>query len=104
MRWSLLVICAMSCAFPRSPAAQPAIPLSCLNPGDTLDVVTSHKVVEPGEALRLARRAVPNAEVLRAALCRAPDALVFLIVLLRRDGRIVRVTVDALSGKITSTN
>ena len=76
------------------------MPLTCLSPGDTLDVVTARKVVTPSEALGLARKVVPNSEVLRAALCRAPNALVFLITLLRKDGRLVRLTVDALSGKV----
>lgn len=80
--------------------AEGSPPLTCLSPGDTLDVVTARKVVSPSEALLLARKTVPNSEVLRAALCRAPNALVFLITLLRKDGRLVRVTVDALSGKV----
>lgn len=81
-------------------AADGTMPLTCLSPGDTLDVVTARKVVAPSEALVFARKAVPNAEVLRAALCRGPNALVFLVTLLRKDGRLVRVTVDALSGNV----
>lgn len=76
----------------------------CLSSGDATEAVTMHKVVSPGEALVGARRAVPDAEVLRASLCRSADALVYRITVLRRDGRIVRVTVDAPSGKVRNVH
>jgi uncharacterized membrane protein YkoI len=72
----------------------------CLSPGDTVEIVTAHEVVPPSEALVHVRSAVPNSEILRASLCREPDALVYRIVLLTRDGRVVRVTLDAPSGKV----
>jgi uncharacterized membrane protein YkoI len=72
----------------------------CLSPGDTADIVTAHKVVAPGEALVRVRKAVPDSDVLRAALCRGGDALVYEVTVLRRDGKVVRVTVDAPSGKV----
>jgi uncharacterized membrane protein YkoI len=73
----------------------------CL-PGDTLEIVTARQVVEPTEALGRARQAVPHADVLRAALCHGPDSLVYRITVLRHDGRVIRVTVDAPSGKVTT--
>lgn len=81
-------------------AAGLAPDLSCLSSGATTEAVTNRKVVAPGQAIVQARRAVPNAEVLRASLCRGPDALIYRITVLRHDGRLVRVTLDAPSGKI----
>lgn len=72
----------------------------CLSSGDATEAVASRKVVAPRDAIVLARRTVPDADVLRAALCREPDQLVYRITVLRRDGRLVRVTVDAPSGKL----
>ena len=81
-------------------AASSAPAGACLSSGDVTEAVATHRVVAPGEAIVLARRTVPNADVLRASLCGEPDRLVYQITVLRRDGRFVRVTVDAPSGKL----
>ncbi len=81
-------------------ASLPARAADCLSSGDMSDAVASRKVVAPGEAIALVRRAVPKADILRASLCREPDTLVYRITALRRDGRLIRVTVDAPSGKV----
>lgn len=74
----------------------------CLSSGDMQEAVTTHQVVAPATAIVRARRAVPGAEVLRAALCRGPSALVYRITVLRTDGRLVRITVDGSSGTVKS--
>jgi uncharacterized membrane protein YkoI len=76
--------------------------LECLSSGDALEVVSAHKVVPPGRAIVLARGAAPEADVVRAVLCRQGDTLVYLVMALREDGRLVRITVDAMSGKVKS--
>ena len=75
---------------------------SCLSPGAAAEAVGARRVVAPEQALGQARRAVPNADVLRASLCQATEALVYRIMVLRPDGRLVHVTVDAPSGKVTA--
>ena len=85
-------------------ASDPALAGLCLSAGASLEAVTSHQVVAPGQAIVLARRAAPNADVLRAALCEESEGLAYRIVLLRKDGRLVRVTIDAPSGKIKSVH
>ena len=72
----------------------------CLSSSDVGDAVAGRKVIPPDQALGIARKAVPNGDVLRAALCREPGVLVYRITVLRRDGRLVRVTLDAPSGKV----
>ncbi len=74
---------------------------ACLSAGDAVEIITAHEVVPPGEALLHVRRAVPDAEILRASLCRETDSLVYRILVLTKEGRVVRVTVDAPSGKVT---
>jgi uncharacterized membrane protein YkoI len=59
-------------------------------------------VVDPARALDIARKAVPGSEVLRAALCREPDILLYQFIVLKTDGRVVRVTIDARSGKVVA--
>jgi uncharacterized membrane protein YkoI len=74
---------------------------ACLSAGDAVEIITAHEVVPPSEALLHVRRAVPDSEILRASLCRETDTLVYRILVLTKDGRVVRVTVDAPSGKVT---
>lgn len=72
----------------------------CLPSSETQDLVDARKIIAPGMAVLLARRTVPTGEVLRAALCRTGDRLVYLIMVIRNDGRLMRVTIDAPSGKV----
>lgn len=74
----------------------------CLSPGDTREAVSTNQVVAPVNAIRAARQAVPKADVVRARLCHQQEALVYVIMALRKDGRFVHVTVDASSGKVAS--
>jgi uncharacterized membrane protein YkoI len=76
----------------------------CLTPREMREAVWTKDVVSPAAAVMTARRAVPNADVVRADLCRGREALVYLIVALRKDGRVVQVTIDAPSGKVKSVH
>lgn len=100
MRWRLLGVILISCLSARVDAAERADGSLCLSAGATSAAVSANEVVDPVKALGIARRAVPGSEVLRAALCREPDVLVYQFVVLRPNGRIVRVTIDAPSGKV----
>ncbi len=75
---------------------------ACLSPGDMREIVSANQVVAPLSAIRAARQAVPKADVVRARLCHQQQALVYVIMALRKDGRFVHVTVDASSGKVAS--
>ena len=66
------------------------------------EVVETSGVIAPAEAVMTARRQVPNADVVRANLCRTGDSLVYVIVALRRDGKAVHVTIDGPSGRVRS--
>lgn len=81
-------------------ADPPEVRKACLSSGDAAEAVSSRRVIRPAEAIVAAREAVPNADVLRASLCRDGSVLVYRIMALRPDGRLARVTVDAPSGKV----
>jgi len=76
--------------------------VDCLKPGDMREMVAGNTVVPSVVAVRTARGAVPGAEIMRANLCRVQDKLIYIMVALRRDGRVVHVTIDAVSGRINS--
>lgn len=76
----------------------------CLPPREMQAAVASKGVVAPASAVITARRQVPNADVVRANLCRSDDALVYVIMALQKDGRIVQVTIDGSSGQVKSVH
>ena len=75
---------------------------NCLQPKEMQQAVASKGVVAPASAVMTARRQVPNADVVRASLCRSSDTLVYVIMALQKDGRIVQVTIDGSSGRVKS--
>jgi uncharacterized membrane protein YkoI len=76
----------------------------CVPPREMQEIVASRSVVPPAAALMTARRQVPNADVVRANLCRSDNALVYVIVALRKDGRVVQVMIDGPSGRVKSVH
>jgi uncharacterized membrane protein YkoI len=76
---------------------------ACLSSEEVQSLVVSNKAVSSAKAVRAARPVVPNAELLRTRLCMDGDKLQYRITFLRRDGRIVPVTIDATSGNVMSS-
>ncbi|MBK9083538.1 MAG: PepSY domain-containing protein [Rhizobiales bacterium] len=74
----------------------------CLTPGETLDVIAANRLAGARETLGKAAGAA-RAEPLGARLCRWDDEFVYEITLLRSDGRVLRVFVDAASGKVVGS-
>ena len=75
---------------------------NCLSPRAVQEAVAAKGVVAPAAAVMTARRQFPNADVLRANLCRSEDDLVYVIMALQKNGRIVQVTIDGPSGRVKS--
>jgi uncharacterized membrane protein YkoI len=73
----------------------------CLSAREMQEVVSTDRVLKPALAIAAARRSVPNSEMLRASMCRDQDVLIYVISVLRKDGRVVHVLIDARSGKVT---
>jgi hypothetical protein len=71
---------------------------TCFNSAETREKIVSRRLSEPFRLLRGAAGRVQG-EALRAKLCRWNDDYVYEIALLRRDGRIVHVYLNATSGQ-----
>jgi hypothetical protein len=71
---------------------------TCFNSAETREKIASRRLSEPFRLLRGAAGRVQG-EALRAKLCRWNDEYVYEIALLRRDGRIVHVYLNATSGQ-----
>jgi hypothetical protein len=56
-------------------------------------------IVHLGAAMRVARSRMPGT-VVRARLCRGKDGLVYVLTVLARDGKVGRLTVDAVKGTL----
>ena len=71
---------------------------TCFNSAETREKITSRRLSEPFRLLRGAAGRVQG-EALRAKLCRWNDDYVYEIALLRRDGHIIHVYLNATSGQ-----
>jgi uncharacterized membrane protein YkoI len=74
----------------------------CLPAREVYQALVEHRLIAPEAAVIAARHATPGGDVLRASLCHSPEGLVYVIMALRKDGRVVQVTIDAPSGKVKS--
>ena len=73
---------------------------NCVPPREMQNLVAGQQLIAPATAIMTARRHVPNADVVRANLCHGDGDLVYVIVALRKDGRIVQVMIDGRSGRV----
>jgi uncharacterized membrane protein YkoI len=86
------------------PAAQPhpevAAPQhACLDQKERRAAEESGKVIHLAAAMRAARKRAPGTLV-QARLCRGKDGLVYVLTVLARDGKVTRLTVDAVKGTL----
>jgi hypothetical protein len=79
-----------------APAAQAE--RACLSAAETRAAVARHGLADPLATLRAAARKA-QAEPLRSRLCRVGAGFVYEMALLRRDGKVLRVNVDAANGQ-----
>ena len=72
---------------------------ACLDQKERRAEVESGRVVRLDTALRAIRSKMPGTLV-RARLCRGNDGLVYVLTVLARDGKVARLTVDAVKGSL----
>jgi hypothetical protein len=72
--------------------------LECFSVAQTRQKIAQHRLAEPFPLMR-AESSANQADALSTRLCRIGDLFLYEINLLRRDGRVIRVFVDAASGK-----
>ena len=72
---------------------------ACLDQKERRAEIESGRVVRLAAALRAARSKMPGTLV-RARLCHGNDGLVYVLTVLARDGKVARLTVDAVKGTL----
>ena len=84
---------------PPQPHAAPAAGYVCLNHQERRAANESGKLIHLATAIRFAKKRMPGT-VVRARLCRDKDELVYVLTVLARDGKVARLTVDAVKGTV----
>ncbi len=71
--------------------------LACLSPPETHQALIDQKLIAPFRAMiEAARRGAGDAIAIK--LCRSGGAMVYDVMVLRHDGHVVHLTVDATNG------
>lgn len=78
-----------------------SLPNVCLSADEMHDAVAARNAVQPTVAHRRAREAEAG-DILRMRLCRDDGVLHYHVTVLKRDGRVARVTIEASSGKVST--
>jgi hypothetical protein len=84
---------------PLHPRIVPVTGYACLNQKERRAANESGKIIHLATAIRSAKKRMPGA-VVRARLCRDKDELVYVLTVLARDGKVARLTVDAIKGTV----
>jgi hypothetical protein len=82
---------------PPYPTVQPGH--ACLNQKERQAAIQSGKVIHLAAAMRAAKKRMPGI-VVRASLCQGKEGLVYMLTVLARDGKVARLTVDAVKGSL----
>lgn len=95
---AFLVAVAIACGvLPTSGRAAEQRRPACLSQGDTRDALAGGKTVPPFRAVAAALRGGPG-ESVGIRLCKMNSAMVYDVAILKLDGRLVHVLVDAGTG------
>jgi len=81
------------------PRAGAQVTHGCLDQKERRAAAEAGNVVRLAAAMRTAKGRVPGS-VVRARLCRGNDGLVYVLTVLARDGKVARLTVDAVKGSL----
>jgi len=88
---------------PHSETGRPAhagAEYSCLGQKERRAETESGKLIRLSTAMHAARRRMPGT-VVRARLCYGKDGLVYVLTVLAHDGKVARISVDAVKGTFT---
>ena len=92
---ALLLGLAVGCAVAQTAAA--AERNGCLTPDERRAVIAARKAVPLARAMHEVKARVAG-EVVKARLCRQDKALVYVLTVLARSGKVVQARVDATDG------
>jgi uncharacterized membrane protein YkoI len=76
-----------------------AVAHTCLDQKERKAVEESGKVIHLAAAVRAARKRT-SGTLVQARLCHGTDGLVYMLTVLARDGKVARLTVDAVKGTL----
>ncbi|WP_036255348.1 PepSY domain-containing protein [Methylocapsa acidiphila] len=82
--------------------AEPAQPRLCYSTAETRDKIVALGLSEPFHLMRSVA-AKMQAEAIGAKLCRWSEDFVYEISLLRHDGRVLHISIDAKTGKVVGS-
>ncbi len=85
-------------AAPAMAAAEPARERVCFSARETREKIAAHALVEPLRLMRATANRLQS-EAIAAKLCQLNQELVYEISLLRRDGRVIHVILNASNGQ-----
>jgi uncharacterized membrane protein YkoI len=74
---------------------------ACLNQKDRLAETGGGQLIRLSAAMHAAERRLPGT-VVRARLCHGKDGLVYVLTVLAHDGKVARISVDAMKGGTTA--
>jgi uncharacterized membrane protein YkoI len=92
---SALIIVAGVAGVPTGASAQ-----ACFTPEETRHHVTSQGLVPLQDIVGSTGARTAAAELVSARLCEIDGTLVYMVAMLERNGKLLRMTVDARSGKV----
>ena len=72
----------------------------CLSAKETREAVAQKLVISPAAALRAARASTGGGQAVLARLCRRETGFIYQFAILRPDGKVVRLTLDAVTGRV----
>jgi uncharacterized membrane protein YkoI len=72
---------------------------SCLTRAEQGAAVEAKRAISLAQAIKSLRQYRKHSEVVRARLCRRDEKLVYVLTLLGRSGKVVDITIDAVSGE-----
>ena len=72
---------------------------ACLTKAEQRAAVDANRAISLVQAIKLLRQYRKHSEVVRVRLCQRDEKLVYVLTLLGRSGKVVNVTVDAVSGE-----
>jgi hypothetical protein len=81
----------------RSDAVRPTAEHACLNQKERRAEADSGKLIRLSAAMHAAQHRLLGT-VVRARLCRGTDGLVYVLTVLAHDGKVARISVDAMKG------
>lgn len=71
----------------------------CMNAAQTREAVAEHKLIPPMRAARNIEKST-RAEPLQSRLCQSHEAFIYELTLLRRDGKVIRLFINAANGAV----